>query len=176
VLGRIIERVSRQSYRRFLAENIFETLGMAGTGYDDHSSIMGHRAEGYANLRQRAHYIDMSLPYAAGGLYSTVEDLYRWNQALFGWEVVSRATWDAMLASAVTAPDAAPDQFGIYGLFVGPTGGKASNGHDGAINGFRSSLVHLTDENMDFVVLSNLERANTTLIVESLIGMFFDEG
>jgi CubicO group peptidase (beta-lactamase class C family) len=148
---------------------------MADTGYDLNTAIIGHRAEGYASLNRRASYIDMSLPYAAGGLYSTVEDLYRWNQALYGWEVVLQDSWDAMLAAAVPAPDT-PDAFGAYGLFIIPIRGRTSIGNNGEISGFRTNLIHLTAENIDFVILSNLETANTNRILDSLVGIFFDEG
>src|SRR5690606_12877718 len=174
LLGSIIEQVTGQTYNQFLDDNIFEPLGMADTGYDINTAIIGHRAEGYANLNRRASYIDMSLPYAAGGLYSTVEDLYRWNQALYSWEVVSQVSWDAMLAGAVPAPDT-PDAFGAYGLFIIPIHGQTTIGNNGEISGFRSNLIHLTTENMDFVILSNLETVNTNRIRNSLVGTFFDE-
>jgi CubicO group peptidase (beta-lactamase class C family) len=175
LLGSIIEEVAGQSYRQFLDGNIFKPLGMADTGYDLNTAIIGHRAEGYASLNRRASYIDMSLPYAAGGLYSTVEDLYRWIQALYGWEVVLQDSWDAMLAAAVPAPDT-PDAFGAYGLFNIPIRGHTSIGHDSNINGFRANIIHLTTEHMDFVILSNLETVNTNRILDSLVGIVFDEG
>jgi CubicO group peptidase (beta-lactamase class C family) len=77
VLGSIIQQASGDPYQTFLQKNVFEPLQLADTGYDDESVILKHRADGYKNTLSHADYIDMSIPYAAGGLYSTVEDLYR---------------------------------------------------------------------------------------------------
>ena len=81
VLGYIIERTSGQSYEDFLQQSIFTPLNLSNTGYDHNSSSL---AVGYPDRHSTlpAEFIDMSIPYAAGALYSTVEDLYRWEQAL----------------------------------------------------------------------------------------------
>ncbi len=63
-----------------MRENFFEPLGMDDTGYEGSANnIIEHRAYGYTSLRRLADYINMSFPYAAGGLYSTVEDLNVWT-------------------------------------------------------------------------------------------------
>ena len=76
VLGYIIEKVSGQPYASFLQNNIFNPLQMVDTGYDDNRRLTTHRAAGYSEPTVGADYIDMSVPYAAGGLYSTVEDVF----------------------------------------------------------------------------------------------------
>jgi D-alanyl-D-alanine carboxypeptidase len=85
LLGMIIEKVSGQSYAEFLRKNIFEPLGMEHSGYDDQSFILKNRASGYS-VRDgqvvNAGFGDMTIPFAAGGIYSTVEDIFRWNEAL----------------------------------------------------------------------------------------------
>ena len=85
LLGMIIEKVSGQTYAAFLKKNIFEPLSMEHSGYDDQSAILKKRATGYSNRDGHlvnADFGEMSFPFAAGGIYSTVEDLYRWNEAL----------------------------------------------------------------------------------------------
>src|SRR5215469_16739899 len=85
LLGMIIEKTSGQSYADFLKKNIFGPLGMTNSGYDQAIPILKERASGYQikdGVLANADFIDMRGPYAAGGIYSTVEDLYRWNQAL----------------------------------------------------------------------------------------------
>jgi CubicO group peptidase (beta-lactamase class C family) len=116
----------------------------------------------------------MSNTYAAGGLYSTVEDLYRWEQALFSGDVVSQETWDAMLDVAVPIAGNAEFRYG-YGLFIDTTGEHTTIGHSGNINGFVSAMTHLPDEDMTIIILSNLETANITpplldSIVQALLG------
>jgi CubicO group peptidase (beta-lactamase class C family) len=86
LLGAIIEKVTGETYEEMSQERIFKPLGMKNSGYDHHDTIIPNRATGYARTFDgytNSPYLDMSLPYAAGSLYSTVEDLYIWDQALY---------------------------------------------------------------------------------------------
>jgi len=85
LLGMIVEKISGQSYADFLKTNILEPLGMRDSGYDRAKDILKERASGYEIIDghiANADFIDMSVPFSAGGIYSTVEDMYRWNEAL----------------------------------------------------------------------------------------------
>lgn len=175
VLGRIIEKVAKTSYRRFLQQNLFDPLELADTGYDINANVITHRAEGYSLPDQKATYIDMTIPYAAGGLYSTVEDLYKWDQALFAGRVVSQASWDAMLAAAVPIPADPSGSSYAYGLWIGTFGGHPAMGHGGAIPGFNSSIDHLTDEDFTVIVLSNFEQVNADSVAEQIVKTYFGE-
>jgi D-alanyl-D-alanine carboxypeptidase len=75
-LGCVIEEVCAQTYAEALQSRLFDPLGMSSTGYDNGVSLVPWLASGYAFDDQkwsRAEYIAMSLPFAAGGLYSTVD-------------------------------------------------------------------------------------------------------
>src|SRR6185295_18871081 len=77
ILGAIIEKVTGKPYEQVLKENIFDPAGMKNTGYDHYDTIIGKRAAGYVKTPRgyrNAPYLDMTIPYAAGSLYSTVED------------------------------------------------------------------------------------------------------
>jgi CubicO group peptidase (beta-lactamase class C family) len=92
VLGTIIEATSGLSYKDFVQQNIFTPLNMSDSGYDSNLAVIPRRAAGYSATGYgfvNAPYIDMSIPYSAGGLYSTTRDLLRWEQALFGGKVIS---------------------------------------------------------------------------------------
>src|SRR5262245_32807785 len=92
VLGYVIEKITGGSYEKFVQDNIFTPLGMKDSGYDSNTAIIPHRASGYVpspNGPVNAGYIHMSIPHAAGALYSTTEDLLRWEQALFGGRIIS---------------------------------------------------------------------------------------
>ena len=81
LLGYLIEKVSGESYADFVQKNIFTPLGMKDSGYDSASAIIPHRASGYVagpQGRENAGFIHMSVPFAAGALYSTTEDLLKW--------------------------------------------------------------------------------------------------
>ncbi|HLL94695.1 MAG TPA: serine hydrolase domain-containing protein, partial [Spirosoma sp.] len=92
LLGVILEKVTGKSYATVLKESITTPLKLGDTGYDLAGPLIAKRAAGYEKRNGsyvNAPYLDMSLPYAAGSLYSTVEDLYRWDQALYSDMLIS---------------------------------------------------------------------------------------
>src|SRR6185503_9443899 len=99
LLGAIIEKVTGQPYDKVLKEKIFDPLGMKNTGYDRARTLIEKRAAGYVKTPEgyiNAPYLDMSIPYAAGSLYSTVEDLYLWDQALYTDRVLTAQSKEVM--------------------------------------------------------------------------------
>jgi CubicO group peptidase (beta-lactamase class C family) len=94
LLGYIIEKISNKSYKQYLQENIFNKLLLNDSGYDDHIQLIKNRASGYCfegeeKILSNCDFVDMHVPYAAGALYSTVEDLHIWNKGLFQGKVIS---------------------------------------------------------------------------------------
>ncbi len=173
ILGYIVEEVSGDSYSKFLQENFFEPLGMADTGYEGAlRNIIERYAEGYRNDQTRAAYYDMSNEFAAGGLYSTVEDLYLWMQALHNGEVVSQESWDMMLEAAVSIDE--ETAYG-YGLFIDSTDGRSTIGHPGTMPGFQGMQTHWTDDNVTIVILSNFDEVGIYLYPEILANMLLGE-
>ncbi|HEX8154005.1 MAG TPA: serine hydrolase domain-containing protein, partial [Thermoanaerobaculia bacterium] len=86
LLGAIIEKVTGKPYAEAVQERIFGPLGMKASGYDLARPLIRKRANGYqlsGGQYVNAPYLDMTIPYAAGSLYSTVEDLYLWDRALY---------------------------------------------------------------------------------------------
>ncbi|HEX6162527.1 MAG TPA: serine hydrolase domain-containing protein, partial [Vicinamibacterales bacterium] len=140
VLGAIIEKVSGQSYEKFLADNIFTPLGMNDSGYDSNLEIIKRRASGYIrtpNGYRNAGYIHMSVPHAAGALYSTTRDLLKWQQALFAGRVISKASLDRM-----TTPF--KDDYAL-GVVSQTQKGRRLIVHGGGIDGFNTSLAYYPD-------------------------------
>lgn len=159
LLGHIIEEVTGKSYEQVLQENILDPLDMKDTGYDHHSTIIKNRATGYEKDGDgyvNAPYLDMSLPYAAGSLYSTVEDLYKWDRALYKNEILSEESKKLMFTPQM--PDG-NSQYG-YGWSIGalPLGNSNDSipivAHGGGINGFNTLIVRFPEED-DLVVLLN---------------------
>jgi CubicO group peptidase (beta-lactamase class C family) len=160
LLGLIVEKVSGQSYADFLKANIFEPLGMKDSGYDSARDVLKERASGYQiidNHVANADFFDMRLPFSAGGIYSTVEDMYRWNEAL---------AQDGKLLSAESRkqmfteyPEAVHEgQHYGYGIVISRLKfGKLLYYHGGGISGFASSLQRYPNDRVCIVVLSNLE-------------------
>ncbi len=163
LLGAIIEKVSGKSYADFLEENIFKPLGLKDTRYDVNRKVLTHRVSGYTpgrNGPENAGLIDMSVPGAAGGLYSTVGDLHRWNRALFGHKLLSAASVKKM-----TTP---PKGDYALGIAVGNDGGVRFFQHGGGISGFNCKLVYYPDSQMTIVALSNINGGGADAIVDRL--------
>src|SRR6478609_7606181 len=137
VLGAIIERISGQSYEKFVSDNIFTPLGMKDSGYDSNTAIIKHRASGYVKTPSgyvNAGYLHMSIPHAAGALYSTTRDLLKWEQGLFGGKVVSPASLERM-----TTPFKNDYAFGLMSVTVN---GRRMIWHNGSIDGFNSYMAY----------------------------------
>lgn len=150
ILGYLIEKLSGQSYEAFLQENIFAALKMANSGYDMHDRILKLRATGYAQQNGKtlnSDYLDMTIPYAAGSLYSTTEDLFAWNEALFADKVISAKSRAAMMTPGKS-------NYG-YGLVMNQQFNRARVSHGGGINGFNTYLVRFPDEKITIVALRN---------------------
>lgn len=151
LLGYLIERVSGQTYEKFVQENLFTPLGMKDSGYDSNSAVIARRAAGYApspNGPINAGFINMTVPFAAGGLYSTTEDLLRWEQGLFGGKVLTPASLQKMTTAFKN--DYA------FGLEVHTNKGRKVIEHNGGIEGFSTDLVYYPQDKLTVVVLGNL--------------------
>ncbi len=170
LLGYLLEKISGQRYQDFVRDNLFAPLGMTESGYDSRAAIILHRAAGYspgANGPVNAGYIDMSIPFSAGALYSTTEDLWRWEQGLFGGKVLTTASLKKM-----TTPfknDYA------YGLAVRTTHGYTVLEHGGGIEGFNTQLAYDPDGKLAVIVLGNLNGAAPGEIAGQLMSLLHGE-
>ncbi len=157
LLGAIIEKVTGKSYEAVLSERIFKPLGMTNTGYDHHATLMQKRAGGYQKTPDgfvNAPYLDMSIPYSAGSMYSTVEDLFKWDQSLYEDKILSAESKKLMFTAGLS-------NYG-YGVNVSdqPVGKSDQKtkiiGHGGGINGFNSLLVRAVDKRQTVIILDNV--------------------
>jgi D-alanyl-D-alanine carboxypeptidase len=168
LLGYVIEKVTGQSYVQYLQENIFGPLGMHDTGYDDSATIIPRRASGYrysGGHWDNTSYVDMSLPFAAGSLYSTIDDLLIWDQALSGAKVLSIASLQVMFTDNGHA-------YG-FGWFIRKQFDHHLQTHNGVINGFRATVDRYPDDKLTIIVLSNIETAPVTKIARELAALQF---
>jgi CubicO group peptidase (beta-lactamase class C family) len=155
LLGYIIEQASGQSYETFLQQNIFEPLQMKNTGYDHNDGSLAAGYTGFYDHWEKADYIDMTIPYAAGGLYSTVEDLYRWDQALYTEKLISQELLQLMFSPQAEIP-ASGMSYG-YGWVVGKMNNHESVGHDGGIKGLALETGRYTDNSGNGFQGNNIE-------------------
>jgi len=168
LLGYVIEKVSGQKYADYLQEHIFTPLGMRHSGYDVASAIIPNRATGYtlnAGQWRNSAFIAMTLPYAAGSLYSTLDDLLIWEDALYADKVVSKASRELMSTDY-------GQRYG-FGLGFGAVGDHKWIGHGGGINGFSTFVNRFPADGVTVVVLSNLQSAPSSRIADDLARAFF---
>jgi CubicO group peptidase (beta-lactamase class C family) len=170
VLGRLVELVGGVSYADFLRDNIFTPLGMTNSGYDSTTQVIANRASGYTsgpNGPVNAGYVDMSVPHGAGALYSTTGDLLRWNQGLFGGELLS-----AESLAKMTTPNLGDY---AYGVIVTTTHDAKKVAHNGGIQGFNTSMAYYPDEKLLVVALSNINGPGADSIVANLDNIMHGE-
>lgn len=156
LLGAIIEKASGMSYADFMAKRIFVPLGMAHTAYEGHERQPVNRASGYQrgkNGFEPADAISMTLPYAAGALVSTVDDLARWDAAITAGRLLQPATW----TKAHTPYRLASGELTTYGYGweISQLQGSPMITHGGAIDGFSTHAVRLPQEKVFVAVLGN---------------------
>lgn len=171
LLGFIIETVSGDSYENFVTERIFKPLGMKNSGYDHPADILPKRASGYSRrFRGVVNCIPfaMDTPHAAGALYSTVEDLLLWNEALNTEQLVSKAAMKQMFTPFKNNY--------CYGWNQAQSdAGRLRFEHAGAISGFATDVIRFPNENVFVVVLSNGDWVNSRHIARELSDRFFSE-
>jgi CubicO group peptidase (beta-lactamase class C family) len=147
----VIEKVSGQSYEMFVRENIFTPLTMKDSGYDSNEAVIARRASGYSPGKhglENAGFVHMTVPQGAGALYSTTEDLLKWEQGLFGGKVLKAASLEKMTKPFL--------QNYAFGLSVETTDGHKAIYHNGGIQGFNTALAYYPEDKLTVVVLSNV--------------------
>jgi D-alanyl-D-alanine carboxypeptidase len=163
LLGYVIEKVSGEPYPQYVERHIFQPLGMKNSGYDVSEKILPLRAAGYdatpAGLIN-ARFLSMSLPYAAGSLYSTVDDMLIWDQALKGDKVLREASRKAMYTDYGHA-------YG-FGWQLDKRFDHTRISHGGGINGFVTKFDRYPDDGLTVVVLSNVSNAPSGQVADEL--------
>lgn len=175
VAGYIVERVSGQTYAAFLKERVFEPLNMKDSGYTYENDSL---AIGYPDAVTPAlsDGIDYSLAYAAGGVYSTVEDLYTYIEALKSGQLLSKTSLNAMLGHHIEAGGSRENPFYYgYGWVVASHNGLKVVGHSGGIPGYRAQLSFFPDDDVTVVVLQNVTQPIAEDINLQIIELIFAE-
>lgn len=159
LLGYIIEKITGKTYEQYLQETIFTPLKMLNSGYDHSDVTIKNRAAGYEKQGKKiinAPYLDMSIPYAAGSLYSTAEDLYIWDQALYTTKLLSEKSIESLFKPYIKSGGA----FYGYGWFVEEADNAEKGklkivGHGGGINGFNTIISRVPADKNLIVLLNN---------------------
>ena len=171
LLGVIIEQVSGKSYEAYLRTNVFDKADMQDSGYDWDMKILKNRAAGYQKGKdgfKNAEFLDMGQPFAAGSLYSTVEDLYRWDRALYTENILTHKSLEGAWTPVL-------NNYG-YGWSVGKTAGEHRTiSHGGGINGFSTMMMRLPDDDAFIAVFANMETQDSGRIANELARILFGQ-
>jgi CubicO group peptidase (beta-lactamase class C family) len=175
LLGALVAAVSGVSFEDFLRTEIFEPLGMRRTGPLRHEVITPGRARGYVIGRRgvlNALPDPLNWTFAAGALGSTLDDLALWDRAIREKTLVSAATFETMLAPA-QMNDGSVFPYGL-GWGVGAYAGRRVYHHTGGISGYASHMLHLRDEDLTTILLSNRYLFPTDKITRGLLRAALD--
>ncbi len=152
LLSYIIEKASGKKYGEFMQENIFKPLGMKNSGLFTNQEVLKNIALGYSetdNGPVNVAYIDMSIPSGAGALYSTVEDMYLWDQALYTEKLVKKSSLEKIFTPF-------KDNY-AYGVKVDSYANHKMITHSGGIEGFATITYRFPDDELYIVILKNFD-------------------
>jgi CubicO group peptidase (beta-lactamase class C family) len=174
LLGVVTEKAAGKKYEQALQDMILTPLGLTDTGYDWSRTILPRRASGYSGQGAavaNAAALDMQQPYSAGALYSTAEDLLKWDQALYSErllpEPAKKIMWTPVhsnYAYGWTIAQPSPATFGHLRV-----------AHSGGINGFSSVIIRVPETNVTAIVLANNDAVNATAVGRDLLALYYGQ-
>ncbi len=181
-LALIIETVSEKSYETVLQENILDPIGMKNTGVDKHRSIIKNRAYGY--FKGFGDYFnddfgDMSAITGVGNIYSTVEDMFLLDQALYTEKLFPKKYENLLFTKHISDP--------AYGGFYGygweikdkPIGNTSETvetiGHSGSMRAFTALFTRIPSSNSSIVFFNNTGRAFLNAMTTAITGILNNE-
>ncbi|GAB4208090.1 MAG: serine hydrolase domain-containing protein [Roseiflexaceae bacterium] len=167
LLGMIIERASGRAYADVLRDGIFAPLQMRDSGVSQGAGDPG-AALGYHGVDTPSAPLDASTLFGAGALYSTVDDLYRWSQALEGERLLPAALRNEMFTPVA-------NDYG-YGWKITSRDGVRQISHSGLIDGFATAIVRYPERRITVVVLANMDGADAPGIASYLGGLVLGAG
>lgn len=168
VLGYIIEKVSKQSYPKYLSNRITSKIGLSNTYVG--AKIDTKKNEGFSyrfsNSWEQAPETDMSIPGGAGAIVSTPTDLAKFIESLFSLKLVSNTSLSQMKTLT--------DGFGM-GMFQIPFYEKRAYGHNGGIDGFASNLAYFPEDSLALAYCTNGQVYPLNNILIGVLSIYFNK-
>lgn len=179
LLGYIIEKVTGKPYEQVLQERILKPLKMNNTGIDKHDEILKKRASGYGKGLKgyvNTPYFFMQNAYAAGAMYSTVEDMYLWDQALYTDKLLSKKHKNLMFKPHIALGGGYAYGWVVNKMPVGETGDSIKViQHGGGINGFNTVIIRLVDDKHLIVLFNNTGPTRLNDMCRGIINILYNE-
>lgn len=159
LLGMIVEKASGKPFWEFLNERIFKVIGMTVTRNGDPKAIIANRASGYGwqnNKLENRDATSATAAFSAGALVSTVEDLAKWDAALYTGRLIQKSSLNQIWTPIKLAGNAtAPFNYG-FGWYIDTYHGRRVIWHDGGTAGFSSVITRFVDDKLTIILLTNL--------------------
>jgi CubicO group peptidase (beta-lactamase class C family) len=176
LLGAIIEKVAGKPFEQVLQERILEPVGMHNSGIDKPETLLEKRAAGYYKTIDgfvNVDYILMPNVGGAGAMYSTVEDLYLWDQALYTNKLLSQKYKKIMFKPFLNNYAYG---WGVGKMEIGSTDDSTSSiGHTGYLRAFNSRIVRLIDDKHLIVLCNNTGTTRLREMVRGIAGILYDK-
>jgi len=168
LLSLIVERISLKPFRDFLYENIFNPLGMENTiAYEKNINEVRNRAYGYTISNSGVELTDQSVTSAVlgdGGIYSSLNDLYKWDQALYTNKIISEKYRAESWTPGVTS---AGDEFSYgYGWHLERRYNTKVVYHTGSTRGFRNIIYRIPEKRFSIIILTNRNSGSESSTLE----------
>ncbi len=158
LLGIVIEKASGKPYWQFVDQRIFKPLGMASTRSTDPQPVVPNRASGYEWKNNQFENRPVLLPaiaFSAGSILSTVEDMAKWDAALYTEKLLKKSSLDQIWTAAVTKDGLEPPFAYGFGWFIESYHGHRLVQHSGGTPGFSSAIYRFVDDKLTIIILTN---------------------
>ena len=176
LLGIISEEVTGQKFGQLLKERIFTPLGMTDTGSEDDEIVVGNKASGYLKLG-RSYSLDpyMYLPNAlgAGHMYSTVEDMLKWDQSLYTNKILSDESKEKMFTPYLS--NYGYGWVNVTDTIDGTNEITKITMHSGGINGFNTTFIRLLNKKQLVALFNNTGNAPLSEIAGEIINILYNQ-
>jgi len=173
LLGYIIEKVLKMTYFEAVRKYIFTPLNMTHSGFDFEHLRDTEKATGYSNISDSSKIegssidFDSTGPFAAGAIYSTVGDLYKWHEGLQSNKIITRTSLDKACTPF-------KNNYG-YGWEIDSFLGKRIVSHSGVITGFNSNIARIPEDDVCIVLLNNMESSGIGAITKKIFSILYDQ-
>ena len=170
MLGYIVQKATGGAYWDAMKKYVFRPAGMQHSGFDFAHLVNKNKATGYFSDNDEAYtketpVVDSSVSFAAGAIYSTVGDLFRFHEALQHGKIISKASQEAAYTPF-------RNRYG-FGWIIDSVGGHKIVSHSGGIYGFRSNFLRVVRDDICIVLLSNTETPALEKISRKLLAAVY---
>ena len=156
LLGQIVLEVAGMNLAEFAARELFQPLGMEHTHFhNDHNRIVKYRASRYVPDPRDGYKISMTTldMIGDGGIFTTIKDLKKWDDAYYQSSVLSHSFWEMMTQQGILNNGEQIDY--ASGLFIADYKGLKTIRHGGAFVGFRAEMLRFPEQHVTIAILAN---------------------